>query len=235
MNIVQTQPKYPDADQVSARHHMIDGVIAPNGVSDERVIAALGVVPREEFVPASHYGCAYVDSDISLLGDRSLMSPIAIARLLQALSIQEHEKMLIVAGGTGYSAALAAHLGADVTLVEDQHVYAKEAERLMALYGLGKVKVVQTSLSDGCRVHAPYDLLLIDGGATHIPENLMQQLAPHGRIGLIEKMPGSNPQVAGMGQVIVLSNDQGNWDRAVQTQAAVATIPVFAQAASFTF
>lgn len=221
------------ADSAVARHNMIDGLLAPNGVSDERVISAMGVVPRELFVPSGYAECAYVDSAIPLAPGRDMMSPIALGRLLQALEIQEHEIMLIVGGGMGYSAAVAANIGARVTLLEDMPTFAAHAVAHMPTQGYGRVIVKQAPLEPGWVGAAPYDVILFDGAVEVWPEAVMSQLNEGGRAGMVEKSHSSPYLTPGMGDVVIYSKEQDQLQRRLICQAAVATIPAFSKKPTF--
>ena len=118
----------------NARIAMIEGQLQPNAITDEAVVAAMGVVPREHFVPAAYQACAYADAPVALGAGRYLLSPLALAQMVQALKPQEHEKALVIGGNLGYGAALLAALGAQVTLAEDEPSLAAQAvENLKAL------------------------------------------------------------------------------------------------------
>ena len=144
-------------DSIQARRMMVDSQLRPEAVTDPAVLAAMGSVPREEFVPAASRALAYVDRAVSLGEGRSMMPPAAIGRLLSELAPQPGERALVVASAGGYAAALLRAIGCDVTELDGIEA-AKEAR--------------------------DFDLMLIDGAAEEVPSALLSKVAPHGRIGL---------------------------------------------------
>ena len=103
---------HPQTDFSAARTLMVDGQVRPNKVTDARVLAAMGSLPRERFVPADRTALAYSDEDVPLGGGRYLVEPMVIARLVQIAAVRTGERALVVGAGTGYGAALLAACGA---------------------------------------------------------------------------------------------------------------------------
>src|SRR5208282_6497251 len=91
-----------------ARNRMVDSQIRPNRVTDPRILAAMRCLPRERFLPPAVVSLAYADEDVPLGNGRYLMEPMVLARLLQAANLGEGERALVIAAGTGYSAAVLA-------------------------------------------------------------------------------------------------------------------------------
>jgi protein-L-isoaspartate(D-aspartate) O-methyltransferase len=141
-----------------ARRAMVDSQLRPEGVTNRAVLAAMGTVAREDYVPSAARAFAYFDRSIALDDGTSLMPPAALGRLLSELDPQPGERALVIGGG-GYSAALLEAVGLSVT--------AKSPADALAS---GKPK-------------ASVDLLLFDGAVDHIPDALVARLAPGGRIG----------------------------------------------------
>ena len=104
-------------DFAAARRNMVDCQILPNRVTDQRLIEALGTVPREAFVPTEFKGVAYVDEAIPLSGGRYLMEPLVTARLIQAAEPKAQDLALVIGCGTGYGAAVLSHLAGTVVAV----------------------------------------------------------------------------------------------------------------------
>jgi protein-L-isoaspartate(D-aspartate) O-methyltransferase len=152
-------------DQTAARRAMIDSQLRVSGVSDERVLAAMNAVPREDFVPAAARGHAYIDRAIALGEGRALPAPLVQGKMLAEASLHSADKVLVVSGGSGYLAALAARLAGSVESVDA----AKAANMKRGIGG--------------------YSVLLIDGAVEHLPAGLSAELAEGGRIvtGLVER------------------------------------------------
>ena len=97
-------------DFALARRNMVDGQLRPNRVTNASLLAAVGELPRERFLPEGLRSVAYADDDVPLGNGRFLMEPMVLARLIQALQPQPDDKALVVASGRGYGAALLSRL-----------------------------------------------------------------------------------------------------------------------------
>lgn len=164
----------------SMRTAMVESQLRTSDVDDQRVIAAMAHVAREDFVPAERRAMTYVDRPIPLANGRSLNPPLVTGRLLKEAQIVEGDKVLLIGAATGYSAALLATLGAKVTAVEE------EGGAEIAVAG---VSVLRGPLKAGSAAGAPYDVLFIDGAVEEVPAALVQQLADGARVvtGLVER------------------------------------------------
>jgi len=145
-------------DHSAARRAMIDGQLRPEAVTDVAVLAAMGSIRREDYVPPAARASAYTDRPIALGEGRSMMPPAALGRLLSELAPRPGERALVVGAATGYSAALLEHIGLDVTSIDG-------AEG-----------------SEGDGDGEPFDLILIDGAVEHVPQPLIDRLADGGRL-----------------------------------------------------
>src|SRR5260370_19785587 len=105
-------------DFALARRNMVEGQLRPNRVTSPQLLAAIGELPRERFLPDGLRSVAYADDDVPLGNGRFLMEPMVLARLIQTLQPQPEDKALVVASGRGYGAALLARLVKSVVAVE---------------------------------------------------------------------------------------------------------------------
>ena len=145
----------PVPDFASARRAMIDSQLRPQGVTDAAVLAAMGSVPREQFVPEAVRPLAYMDRPLELGDGKALMPPAALARLLTELNPREGERALVVGSGNLY------------------------APKVLEALGL-EVQVAETPEDAGS---GPFDLILIDGAVEAVPESVHGRLGPDGRLG----------------------------------------------------
>ena len=173
-------------DMAEARKHMVDGQLRPNRVVDPRLLAAMGEIPRERFLPPHLAARAYVDEDVRLPGGRALMEPMVIARLLQLLAIRPGDRVLVLGAGTGYAAAVAAQCGAEVVALEEDAALVAAALRALAgLIAPAALRLVEGPITEGDVAGAPYDAILIEGEVPEVPPSIIGQLAEGGRLATV--------------------------------------------------
>ena len=170
-----------------ARRAMVECQLRPQAVIDREVLAAMDTVAREKFVPAVHAARAYADRLVPLGGGRFLSPPVVTGRLLSELEPRAGQRALVIGSASGYSAALLAYIGLDVTAVDTM-------DPLVKVPG---VNFIKAPLPGGWPAGAPYDLILIDGAVDFVPDALSDQLAPDGRIGAVLRERGVDRLVTG--------------------------------------
>lgn len=161
------------------RRAMVASTLRTTGVNDPRVLAAVGAVPRERFVPPDRVAASYADMLVPLGGGRELNSPIAFGQMLNEAAPQEGERALVVGAATGYAAAVLERMVGSVTAVEEDQRLVEIGRQ--ALSGT-KVKLVQGPLVQGYAEGGPYNLILIDGAVESVPQAIIDQLVDGGRI-----------------------------------------------------
>ncbi|WP_323009341.1 protein-L-isoaspartate O-methyltransferase [Paracoccus sp. (in: a-proteobacteria)] len=169
-------------DFAQRRTMMVDTQVRPNEVTSYPVIDAMLSVPREQFVPDSRRDVAYVGENIDLVPGRVLLEPRTLGKMIDALNLQNHDLVLDIGCGYGYSAAVMAHIAEAVVAVEENAELAAEAESRLAAQDVFNVAVVQGALDEGCAGQAPYDAILIEGAVEQVPNALTDQLREGGRI-----------------------------------------------------
>lgn len=184
----------------AARRAMVESQLRPNQVRDEAVLAAMGEIPRELFVPKPLQGVAYLDSDLPIAPGRWLMEPRVLARLLEAAHIGRSDLALILGCGTGYEAAVVAQLAGTVVAVEaDRALRAQAAAALNAL-GCDTVVLMAGNPAEGYAAQSPYDLILFCGAIDSVPVKVSAQLAPSGRLlAVLRPETGQGRAVIGVG------------------------------------
>ncbi len=215
-------------DAAAARRHMVDGQIRTADVTNPNLIAAVQAVPRELFVPPAMAAQAYRDGDVSLGHGRAMLRPIVLGKLLQGANVGAGDRVLVVGCGTGYSAAVLAHMGAVVVGLEEDADLARRAQAALAEAGAGQVKVAVGPLPAGWPQAAPYDLILFDGATEVRPDTLGRQLGPTGRLAAVfGRGPGAKAMIYRLieGQLV---------GRPV-FDAAAPLLPGFAAPAGFVF
>lgn len=204
---------------------MIDSQLKPCGVINPRTSAAFFAVAREDFVAEGRRGLAYVDAPQPLGQGRELLAPLSLGLLIEEAHVKPGETALVVAGGSGYSAAVLAELGATVTLVESDAALAARARTLLG----PAARVVEGPLDAGAADGAPYDLILIDGGVEFVPDTLIAQLAEGGR--MVAIVHGSD----GVGRASKGLKRAGIVRLEAFDEAAAAILPPFRKATEFQF
>jgi len=143
-------------DYEAARKLMVASQLRPQGVVDARVLAAMGAVPREQFVGADRQAQAYGDRSLRLGDGAPMMPPAELGLLLDRLAPLGGERALVVGGGGAYAAAVLRHIGLDVNVHD-----------------------ADDTTADG----QAYDLILVEGAIERLPEAIANRLAPGGRVG----------------------------------------------------
>ena len=176
----------------TARKMMVDCQIRPSKVTDQKVLDAFLTVPREAFVGKNQRAVAYIDEDLLLPSGRNLMEPMVLARLIQALEIRAGNSVLVVGAGSGYGSAIIAHLAGSVIAVETRAQLVEKAQEILVSNGVDNAAVVKSRLVDGYAEEGPYDQILVEGSVEMMPDSLLQQLAPKGKLAAVYR-PASAP------------------------------------------
>ncbi len=215
-------------DYATLRRNMVDSQVAPNEVTDRRVLRAMGEVPREAFVNEAQKSVAYIDEALKLGGGRMLLSPMTVARLVQLAQIEEGHSVLEIGCGTGYLSAVAARLAGRVIGLESDPGLALRARQSLATLGLGKTKVVEGPLEAGYPGEGPYDAVILSGSVPEVPDRLTRQVKEGGRLVAIigETAPGRLTVFTRTGNAL---SGQARYD------APLAQLPGFERAPVFEF
>jgi protein-L-isoaspartate(D-aspartate) O-methyltransferase len=170
------------------RRRMVDNQIRTADVTHRPLLAAFDEVPRERFVPEAAKPFAYSDRHLELgrveaSGEtRYAIAPVLLARMLQAVEPAAGAKVLHVACGSGYGAAIMARLGASVTGLEQDPSLVAAAEAALTAAGVTGVKLVTGPLAEGVAAEGPFDIIIIEGAYEKEPTRLLAQLAEGGRL-----------------------------------------------------
>ena len=204
-----------------ARRAMVDSQLRPEAVTDRGVLAAMASVERENFVPESARAVAYFDRPLRLSDSRAMMPPAALGRLLSELAPRAGERALIIGSGTGYAAALLKAIGLEVVALESDEELARTARA-------AGVETVTGDLAAGWAKEAPYDLVLFDGADEEVPDSILKQLAPGGRLAgaIIDR---------GVTRLVVGRVAGGSLGLRSLADADVAILPGFSRPRAFTF
>ena len=177
------------------RLHMVNGQLRTGGIVDKALLAAFLETPRQRFVAPEYKSLAYLDREFPARGavSRKLMEPLTLARMLQAGAVVPGERVLDVAGGSGYCAALLDAMGAKVVMLEADLGAAAAARA--ELKGRANVVVVEGSLDRGAAGRGPFDLIVVEGAFAVFPDSLLSLLGDPGRLVGIDASRGPSQAV----------------------------------------
>ena len=183
-----TNPSTDPAD--IARYHMVEQQIRPWNVQEPEILALLGSMRREDFVPAAYRSMAFTDMEIPLregvqIEGQCMLAPRVEARTLHDLHIQPHETVLEVGTGSGFMAALLARRARSVLSLEIEPALADIARSNLAAAGIHNAEVRVADGARGAAVHGPFDVIVLSGSVAVVPQKLLALLRDGGRLGAI--------------------------------------------------
>jgi protein-L-isoaspartate(D-aspartate) O-methyltransferase len=164
------------------RAAMVETQLRERGISDARVLTAMGEVPREAFLPERRWEQAYVDAALPIGEEQTISQPWIVAAILQALALKGDERVLEVGTGSGYSTALLGRLAAHVISVERHSTLAKHAAEHLRGADVHNVELLVGDGSRGVPDRAPFDAIAVHAAAPVAPLALLEQLADGGRL-----------------------------------------------------
>ena len=166
-----------------ARTSMVANQLRGRGVGHERVLAVMGTLPRELFIPEWRRDLAYADEAVPIQAGQTISQPYIVARMTELLAPEPGDRVLEIGTGSGYQAAVLAMLGCQVTTYERQPELAASARERLARLGFSdrvEVRLADGSLGDPDA--QPYPRIIVTAAAPRIPDTLREQLADGGRM-----------------------------------------------------
>jgi protein-L-isoaspartate(D-aspartate) O-methyltransferase len=212
-----------------ARFNMIEQQIRPWDVLDQAVLQLLAVVRREDFVPPAHRALAFVDTEIPLPEGQCMLAPRVEARLLQELKVQRHECVLEVGAGSGFMAALLGHRAREVITLDNRPALARMAADNLRRAGVTNVEVREADGRHGLPDAGPFDAIMLSGSVASVPQALLSQLKPGGRLITVE---GAEPM---MQAVLYTAQPGGAYAKTVLFDTVTPRLDGFAEPTRFHF
>ena len=224
-----------------ARFNMIEQQIRPWEVLDGQVLALLGVVRREDFVPPACKALAFADMQIPLPPQHNpsqcMLEPKVEARILQDLSVQKHEKVLEIGTGSGYMAALLAHRAQQVITLEIEPTLVETARKNLQKAGIYNAEVrladgaanLAEAVSDNGPLRGPFDVIVLSGSVAEVPASLLEQLKIGGRLSAIV---GFEPM---MRATLITRVDQNAWRTSEAWDTVAPRLQNFPEPSKFSF
>ncbi len=184
-------PKQKEAPNVSSarsdsddgqRARMVDTQIAARGVRDPRVLAAMRKVPRHRFVDEAQRARAYEDRPLPIADNQTISQPYIVALMTELLELPDRARVLEIGTGSGYQSAVLGEIAADVYSIEILPELADAASQKLKELGYDNVEVRAGDGYRGWPEHAPFDGIIVTAAPERIPQPLIDQLAPGGRM-----------------------------------------------------
>jgi protein-L-isoaspartate(D-aspartate) O-methyltransferase len=186
---------------------MVERQLHRRGIADERVLAAMGEVPREAFVSPRQRRRAYADAALPIAEGQTISQPWIVAAICQALALSGTERALEIGTGSGYSACVLSLLAADVVSIERHRALALQAREALSSLAVTNVELRQGDGSLGVPELAPFEAIAVHAAAPAAPPALISQLAEGGRLVV--------PIVSGETEMLTLLRRRGE---AVETE-----------------
>lgn len=171
-----------DIDFESRRNRMVEHQLKRRGIKSDAVLAAMGKVRREAFVPRVMRPLAYNNAPLGIGTGQTISQPLMVATMTEALKLQPDHRVLEVGTGSGYGAAVLGEIAMTVFTLERHPRLAKRARKALAGQGYDNVHVIVGDGSLGLESEAPFDAIIVTAGAPAVPENLKRQLAIGARL-----------------------------------------------------
>ena len=164
------------------RKRMVDQQLKIRGIENDNVIDAFLRVPRELFVPLAYRDMAYEDMPCPIDKDQTISQPYMVALMTELAVLDRSKTVLEIGTGSGYQTAILSLLAKTVYTVERIESLLEKAKSILDQEGYLNICYTHKDGSTGWEKHAPYDAILVTAGAEEIPERLLKQLKPHGRL-----------------------------------------------------
>ena len=202
------------------RKRMVDQQMVRRGIRDERVLEAMLAIPRHEFVPPEQMHLAYIDAPLPIGNNQTISQPYIVALMTELLCLKGDETVLEIGTGSGYQAAVLAHLAKKVYSVERIPELAERSRSLLHSLQLENIEVVVGDGSCGLPKHAPYQAIIVTASAPEVPKPLEDQLSEGGRLVV--------PVGSRVGQVLELWRREGQ-KLICEKLAPVAFVPLIGE------
>src|SRR5207244_8301255 len=170
------------AEFAAQRQRMVEQQLKPRGIKDERVLAAMAKVPREEFIPVDARADAYGDGPLPIGYDQTISQPYVVAFMTEQLRPTRSDRVLEIGSGSGYQAAILGELVAEVYTIEIVEPLAKSAEATLQRLGYNNVHIKAGDGYKGWPEEAPFDAIIVTCAPEKVPQPLVDQLKEGGRM-----------------------------------------------------
>lgn len=171
-----------NSDYSKQRAFMVSEQIAARGITDERVLSAMGAVKRELFVPEDIRNFSYHDGPLPIDCGQTISQPYIVACMAEFLDLSPQDKVLEIGTGSGYNAAVLSLLAKEVYTIEIHDILAREAEQRLTDLGYDNIKVKQGDGHLGWKEQSPFNGIMLTAACPEIPQELFEQLKIGGKL-----------------------------------------------------
>jgi len=169
-------------DFTLARERMVKDQLATRDIKDERVLQAMGKIPRHLFIDEALAGEAYDDHPVPIGENQTISQPYIVALMTEALELRGNENTLELGTGSGYQTAILAELSGMVYTIERIESLFANARKILAQLGYDNIVFKAFDGTMGWKEYAPFDTIMVTAGAPSLPKPLIDQLADNGRM-----------------------------------------------------
>lgn len=169
-------------DLTQARERMVLEQLRRRGIKDDRVLEAMGAVPRDRFIAPEFADHAYDDGPLPIGSSQTISQPYMVALMSEVAELQGDEKVLEIGTGSGYQAAILAQLARELYTIEYLPELKDKASALFEAIGIGNIITRCGDGSDGWPEEAPYDVIMVTAAMPEVARPLLGQLASNGRL-----------------------------------------------------
>ena len=186
--------KYEDTYRHKGLRRKLVDLLKEKGITDERVLEAIGKIPRHYFLDTAFDEIAYEDRAFPIAQSQTISQPYTVAYQTQLLEIKPYEKILEIGTGSGYQACVLAEMGAQVFTIERQKPLFEQMKKFPFRNKYPSIKFFYGDGYEGLPSYSPFDKVIVTAAAPQIPDKLMQQLKPGGKLvipvgeGKVQKM-----------------------------------------------
>ena len=211
-------------DFAAERETMVERQLRRRGITEPAILDAFRAVPREEFVASANAHLAYGDHPLPIEAKQTISQPYIVALMIQAAKVGPDDVVLEVGAGSGYAAAVISRVAKKVVAIERHPELVRIARDRLKRLGFDNVEIIEGDGTRGWPGRAPFDAILAAASGSHVPETLIGQLAPDGRI----VMPIGDP--AGV-QELVKVTKQANGILKQESLGGVRFVPLIGEEA----
>jgi len=161
---------------------MVEEQLCSRGISSKNVIDAFLTIPRENFIPEENRASAYYDGALPIGEGQTISQPYMVAIMTELLELNKNSKVLEIGTGSGYQAAILSLLCKEVITMERIPLLVSQSQKKFMEMGYKNISVVSGDGTEGYKVEAPYDAIIVTAGASEIPPSLIDQLKNGGRL-----------------------------------------------------